>query len=148
MRTFLSGALAALLLVTGAASQAAERKPQANYVLRCAGCHDMDGSGLPKAGIPPFPGLVDAFYNDPRGRLYLMHVPGVASSSLSDREIAGVMNYVAERWSKPENHVPRFTAEEVGRLRAQPVADVVAMRRELVRDYQARGLPVAEYPWP
>lgn len=148
MRTFLSGALAALLLVTGAASQAAERKPQANYVLRCAGCHDMDGSGLPKAGIPPFPGLVDAFYNDPRGRLYLMHVPGVASSSLSDREIAGVMNYVAERWSKPENRVPRFTAEEVGRLRAQPVADVVAMRRELVRDYQARGLPVAEYPWP
>lgn len=148
MRTFLPRALAALLLVTGAASQAAERKPQANYVLRCAGCHDMDGSGLPKAGIPPFPGLVDAFYNDPRGRLYLMHVPGVASSSLSDREIAGVMNYVAERWSKPENHVPRFTAEEVGRLRAQPVADVVAMRRELVRDYQARGLPVAEYPWP
>lgn len=146
MRTVM---LLALLLLAGAQSAlAGERSPEVNYVLRCAGCHGMDGTGAEKAGIPPFPGLVDAFFADPQGRLYLMHVPGVVSNGLNDREIAQVMNYVGDRWRKPGAEIRHFSEAEVARLRTEPVADLVGLRRDIARRLKAEGIPVAGYPWP
>lgn len=78
-----------------------------------------------------------------------MHVPGVSASGLDDAGIAQVMNYVFERWAQAttDDPVPPFSADEVARLRAVNVPDVVQARRAVVQKLEARGLPVAAYPW-
>lgn len=143
--------LAALILGLAAGQAGAEGyTARTNYMLRCTGCHGMDGSGSEQAGIPDFRGYVGSFARSEPGRTYLMHVPGVVNSSLSDGEIAAVMNYVMESYagaSQAADAAP-FTADEVATLRAVPVADVVALRREVVAGCTQAGWPVAGYPWP
>ncbi|MAM00259.1 c-type cytochrome [Hydrocarboniclastica marina] len=129
--------------------QAGEQlSPAVNYQLRCAGCHGQNGMGVPDGGIPPFPGFIDGFLATEKGRLYLMHVPGIGSASLSDAEISGVVNYVARRWGEPDAAVQAFTPDEVNVLRAKPVKDVVALRREVVVEMRKAGKSVPDYPWP
>ncbi|MGL4964712.1 MAG: hypothetical protein ACRC67_26030 [Inquilinus sp.] len=138
--------LAALLLAAPAWAQSAH----IDYMLKCSGCHGADGSGSPDRGIPDFRGYVDGFGRIEAGRTYVMHVPGVVNSSLPNGRIAAVINYVMATFGAPETRagVPPFTAEEVDRLRAVPVADVVAYRREVAAAMAKAGIPVAGYPWP
>src|SRR5690554_1799322 len=145
LTTLLTTLLAAQLLVP---ATAAERSAQSNYMLRCTGCHGMDGMGVEAAGIPPFPGFVEVFFNDEQSRLYLMHVPGVVGASLNDTEIAEVMNYVVERWGQPGVAVEHFTKEEVDQLRQREVRDVVALRREITERLAGEGVVLPEYTWP
>lgn len=133
---------------TGAQHVARGRPAASNYLLRCAGCHGLDGAGVITGGIPPFPGFIDAFFKDEESRLYLMHVPGVISASLTDQEIAEVMNYVLDRWSNPDHGATYFTAAEVTHLREQPVPDVVLLRRSITERLAAEGVVLPEYPWP
>ncbi|MCW5695653.1 MAG: hypothetical protein KIS96_02840 [Bauldia sp.] len=153
-------ALAALAAASGVAAAAAiaghavaadgERTAQANYILRCAGCHGMAGAGVPHAGIPDFHGLVGVFAGDEEGRTYLFNVPGVVGSSLSDAEKAAVMNLIMKRWageSLPADFAA-FTAEEVTARRAVPVESIVDFRRAIVDRLSAEGIVTAEYPWP
>lgn len=138
--------LAALLLAAPAWAQSA----QFDYMLKCSGCHGADGSGSPDRGIPDFRGYVDGFGRTEAGRTYVMHVPGVVNSSLPNARIAAVMNHVIASFGAPETRagIPPFTAEEVDRLRAVPVPDVVAYRREVAAGMAKAGIPVAGYPWP
>lgn len=142
----------ALLALIGAplAAQGGERSAQTNFILRCVGCHGMEGAGSEAAGIPDFRGYVGSFARSAEGRRYLMHVPGVTNASLSDAEIAEVMNYVIARFAgvSLDPAAPGFTAAEVTQLRAQEVPDVVALRRAVAADCVAQGYPVAGYPWP
>jgi len=129
---------------------AAERSAPVNYVLRCLGCHLPDGHGLPESGIPDFVDRIGAFTGLPEGRAYLMHVPGVIGSSLTDKEIADVMNYIVETYagtSTPKDYVP-FTGAEVETLRAQQIGNVVHYRRLVAAKLQELGIEVADYPWP
>ncbi|PCM43245.1 c-type cytochrome [Marinobacter sp. ANT_B65] len=144
------GLLIVLLLAVQLLSQAAaaERSAAANYILRCAGCHGTEGRGVASAGIPTFPGYVDEFFNDEEGRLYLMHVPGVVGAGLRNDEISEVMNYVVDRWGKPNVEVEHFTTEEVGRLRQQPVKDVVLLRYSITDRLAKEGVELPEYTWP
>ncbi|MGK9231770.1 cytochrome c [Inquilinus limosus] len=141
--------LAALLLAGPAWAQDA-RPAHIDYMLKCSGCHGADGSGSPERGIPDFRGYVDGFARTEKGRIYVMHVPGVVNSSLSNDRIAAVMNYVIASFGAPATRpgVQPFTPEEVDRLRAAPVPDVVAYRREVVAELAEAGIPVAGYPWP
>lgn len=110
----------------------------------------MEGAGSLPGGIPDFRDYVAAFSYLPDGRRYVMQVPGVVSSKLSDGATADVMNYVMTRWggrSLRQEFVP-FTAIEVAQLRQDEITDVVQFRRELVKNMAARNLPVAAYPWP
>lgn len=125
---------------------AAERTPQANFVLRCAGCHGMEGHGSEIGGVPSFYHSISTIANDPEGRRYLMHVPGVISASLSDAEIAEVMNWVLGKWG--DRPAAPFTVAEVTRLRAEPVPDVVRARQTLAARFEKAGTPIAAYPWP
>lgn len=146
--TFLKAVMIALL-ATGMAS-AAERTPTANFVLKCAGCHLTDGTGMPGSGIPDFVGKVGVFAAVPEGRAYLLHVPGVIGSSLSDAEIAEVLNYIMEKWagpSLPADYKP-FDAAEVAVLRAEKIGNAVKYRRIVVDKLEAMGLTAADYPWP
>lgn len=149
MRLWLISILVPALLLAASGS-AQERSAHANYILRCAGCHGMTGAGAPDAGIPDFIGLVGAFAGLDEGRTYLMHVPGVVGSGLSDAEIAAVSNYVIETWaggSLPADWQP-FTEAEVTERRAIDIPDVVAKRREVVAVLDAMGIETAAYPWP
>ena len=77
-----------------------------------------------------------------------MQVPGITYSGLSNKEIAAVVNYVAARWGQPEVPFEIFTVEEVDRLRAVNIDDIVSYRRTLTKRYVADGKLVADYPWP
>ncbi len=99
---------------------------------RCAVCHKTDGRGV--AGTwPPLAGHVPTLLARPGGREYLIWVvlyglqgkiqvgsrsfdlvmPGFGRS-LSDEEIAGLLNHIATQWGNrfPEGQKP-FTAAEV-----------------------------------
>jgi len=117
------------------------------YVLHCMGCHGVDGSGSRAGGIPNL-NLVKTFTSDTEGRTYLMQVPGIAYSSLSNKEVAAVLNYAIERWGQPNVPFNKFTFEEVAYLRALDIADIVSYRRNLAARYESEGKLLAEYPWP
>ena len=118
-----------------------------NYILHCSGCHGSNGTGSRTGGIPSL-SLVKSFTSDAEGRTYLMQVPGITYSGLSNKEIAAVVNYVAARWGQPEVPFEIFTVEEVDRLRAVTIDDIVSYRRTLTKRYVADGKLVADYPWP
>ena len=123
------------------------------YLLKCSGCHRADGQGAVEAGVPPFPGYIGDLARDPEGRIYMLHVPGVASSGLNDADLTQVLNYLLERWSgapvaAAAPAAQPFTAAEVAALRAIEVNDVVKYRRALVARLRKAGAQVAQYPWP
>ncbi len=118
-----------------------------NYLLHCSGCHRGDGTGSRTGGVPSL-SLVKAFTSDAEGRKYLMHVPGIAYSGLSNKEIAAVVNYVVVRLGQPDVPFQLFTAEEVDHLRAVNIDDIVGYRRALAKRYATEGKLVADYPWP
>ncbi|WP_137150646.1 cytochrome C [Devosia sp. FKR38] len=137
------------VLLMGSA-QAAERQAKTNFVLKCIGCHLADGTGLPGQGIPDFVGKVGVFAGLPEGRAYLLHVPGVIGSSLTDNETAEVLNYIMDKWagdSLPKDFV-RFTGPEVAVLKATNIGNVVNYRRVVADKLAKSGLTVADYPWP
>ena len=134
------------LLLGAALPAAAGASGRTNYLLRCAGCHGMEGLGTEIGGVPAFPGSVGLLASDDAARTYMMHVPGVVGASLDDAEIAEVTNYIVERWGG--TGAPAFTAEEVTRRRAAPVANVVALRSEIAARMAAEGKTLAPYPWP
>jgi len=107
--------------------------PESLYRMECQGCHLSDGAaGL--ASIPALTNHVARFLDVPGGREYLLQVPGVALSPLSDRELTDVLNWMLRRFG-PADAVARnaaFTVEEVAAWRKQPLADVAKRRAELV----------------
>jgi hypothetical protein len=107
--------------------------PRQDFILNCQGCHLADGSGAP-GKVPNLNGFLGNFLHVPGGREFMIQVPGVAHSVLDDVRVAAVMNWVLENFSKaqiPADHKP-FTAEEVGRLRANSLLDVNGRRAELL----------------
>lgn len=136
-------AAAAAIALPAIAEDAASAR--VNYILHCSGCHGMQGLGTLEGGIPPFPDSIGHIVGSEIGRTYIMHVPGVITTDMSDAEIAAVMNYIIDEWSDGGEH---FTAEEVTRRRAEPVGDVVEFRREVVAELRKSGIEIAEYPWP
>lgn len=137
--------LFALGLIALTASPAtAEMSARGNYILRCTGCHGIEGMGTAEGGVPPFPGSVGHIANTEAGRDYMMHVPGVIASSLTDSEIASVMNYVMATFDTTD--APEFTTEEVTRRRAVPMTDIVVARRAVVQELETKGIQHRRLP--
>ena len=111
-------------------------------MLHCSGCHGRDGGGSAAGRVPPFAGVVGHFAREPQGRRYLVLVPGVANSGLSDSDTARVLNYVVEAWGAG---APRaaYTAAEVNAIRTSRIDDIVALRRKIVGDLARRGIRVS-----
>jgi cytochrome c553 len=130
-------ALACLAAVTAVASGALA-DPRLDYMLHCRGCHGPDGAGVAGAA-PSLRGQVAAFLAVPGGREYLVRVPGTAQSELDDADVAALLNWIVREFNPeavPQGFVP-YDGEEVGPLRRKPLADVVAMRGELVHAIEA-----------
>jgi mono/diheme cytochrome c family protein len=132
--------IALLALVSVANVCAADRSRQ-NYIQYCAGCHQFDGSGSPDAGIPDMRAKVGQFLFSPRGRAFLVQVPGSANSPLSDGELAQLLNWIVKAFSQaqlPATFEP-FNEDEVKRLRADRPAAIAELRREVVEELQRQG---------
>jgi cytochrome c553 len=126
---------------------AAHASPQQDYVLYCMGCHGPQADGVP-GKVPPLAHSLGRYMRTPAGRNYVLRVPGAANSVLSDEQLAGVLNWLAQTFNADElsNDVPLFTTVEVTGLRRMPLPSVLATRREVVSALAATGLaPPASY---
>ena len=112
--------------------------PQSDYVEHCSGCHGMQGDSAP-AEIPVLRGRVGYFMCTRQGREYLIRLPNVAYSAITDdQELADMMNFVVFGLggnSAPKGTKP-FTAQEVARLRTQALAtqSLIAARVAVVKE--------------
>lgn len=108
-------------------------EPAVNYMLQCMGCHTPDGSGEP-GRVPSVRATLVPFSRIPAGRQFLVQVPGVAQSTLSDAELAELLNWmIGHLSSDPERErFTRFSAAEVSQYRATPLTDVRKAREKLI----------------
>lgn len=117
---------------SSAALEAPSSRPL-QYIINCEGCHKADGSGQP-GFVPEFRNHISSYLSLPGGREYLLSVPGVAQSTLSDRELADVMNWMLETYDPqglPAGFEP-YTASEVGALRKSPLSDAARQRSRVL----------------
>lgn len=141
------GLVRALLLAAALASAwscAAMDLGRQYYILNCAGCHQMDGTGSAPHEIPKLTGAVGHFLRLPEGRAFLVQVPGTSNSALSDAQIAVLLNWMLPRFSReeiPPGFVP-YTAEEVTRLRNQRLDDVAGTRAAIVKRLATIGYQI------
>jgi mono/diheme cytochrome c family protein len=110
-------------------------KPQSNYLLGCGGCHGENGISNSKL-VPDLNDQVGYYLNVPEGREYLVRLPNVAFSIMSDQELTDVLNFMVFRIggaSVPARAAP-YTVDEVARLRKRPLNEVslVDYRKRLV----------------
>ncbi len=117
------------------ACRAQAHHPEQDYVLFCMGCHGPQAQGIP-GRIPPLAHRIARFMQAQAPRVYLLQVPGVSGSALTDEQIAGVLNWLAEHFDREHltAEVSLFTTEEVARWRHIPLADVSATRRRVLAE--------------
>jgi mono/diheme cytochrome c family protein len=110
------------------------QRAQFNYQMSCQGCHTPDGSGA--NAVPRMRDVVGIFLSTQAGREYLVRVPGSAVSALDDANLAEVLNWIIQEFAGASVTLPfePFTPQEVGRLRQQPLTEVVQYRAQLLAD--------------
>jgi mono/diheme cytochrome c family protein len=117
------------------------------WVLNCMGCHTADGRGIP-GKVPPLRESLGHLVSLKDGREFVMRVPGASNSSLSDADLANVLNWVLgtmNAQSRPASLDP-YTADEVAAHRRPALTDVARVRARLVKELQANGVnAVAEH---
>lgn len=129
-RRALGFAVAALL---GGGAAYAAPPPAQDYALECRGCHGARGEG--SAGGVPSLAQAARFLATPRGRAYLVRVPGVAGSELSDARLAALLSWVLRELASdppaPAGFAP-FSPAEVARERARKLLDPRAEREAIL----------------
>jgi hypothetical protein len=114
-------------------------EPPTNYALQCMGCHTPDGAGVADR-VPSIRDTLLPFSGMAEGRRFLVQVPGSAQSTLTNAELAELLNWMIHTLSAtkaPESFVP-FTEGEVAKYRAQTLIEVRATRERLLRASLAR----------
>jgi hypothetical protein len=106
------------------------------------GCHLADGSGQ-QGRVPSIRRTLVLFSASREGRDYVIRVPGVAQSPLSDAETASLLNWMAGNLSdlKPPPGFTEYSEAEVHALRNHPLAKVSDVRARLVSAAAAAGRP-------
>lgn len=139
-RSCIAATLPMVLLLCALPISLLATDPESLYRMECQGCHLSDGGG----GLDSIPALtnhVASFLDVPGGREYLLQVPGVALSPLSDQELADVLNWMLRKFGPPEpvSRNSPYTVDEIAHWRKQPLADVAKRRAELVLLMQQPG---------
>ena len=109
-------------------------RAQTDYLLQCAACHQPDGSGSPGT-IPSLHNYLGTFARDPRARFFPSSVSAAANSTLSNAELADVINWIICTMDADQirDGFNPYTAKEVGRFRKSPLVDALKKRDELLK---------------
>ena len=110
------------------------QKAHFDYLMNCQGCHGPDGAGNAKREVPTLDD-VDRFLKLPEGREFLIRVPGMSRSPLSDADLANLANWMMQEFGGADGTMPfePFEEAEVAGLRNNPIVDgVVEHRAKLV----------------
>lgn len=110
-----------------------EARARYHYQMFCQGCHTPDGSGA--NAVPALKDFMGYFLKSAEGREFLVRVPGSATSKLSDSHLAEVLNWCLDNFageSLPASGYRPYTAEEVGRLRVNPLQEIDQTRAALL----------------
>lgn len=115
---------------------------QVAYLTSCGGCHGIEGISAPGA-VPTLSGLTGSFMCTRQGREFLIRLPDVALTTLSDRMLTAVMNFVVFDMGAPVaggRPARPYTVAEVARLRREPLTDtgLTAYRNRVVAGLAAR----------
>lgn len=117
-----------LALLSASSLARADSFEEHDYILNCAGCHRIDGSG--SHNVPSLHAMPELARK--RGaRDYWVRVPGAAQAPLSDARLAALMNWLVARFAGAPPDPP-YTAEEVARLRTHPLRNPIAHRKSLL----------------
>jgi mono/diheme cytochrome c family protein len=139
-------AIAMLIVALSIASAAlAGGSPAELYTLNCWGCHKPRAEGIPGT-VPRLADSMANFLRVPGGREYLVEVPGVAASALSNAEIAEVLNWLLVTFNKaemPPDFKP-YTAAEIARYRPHQLIRITETRDDLVKRLKAKGIVVPD----
>lgn len=124
--------------------QPAPRLPAAQvaYLTSCGGCHGIEGRSAP-ASVPTLRGLTGSFLCTRQGRAFIIRLPDVALTPLSDRMLTEVMNFVVFDLGAPVaggGKARPYTVAEVARLRHQPLTDtgLTTYRNQVVAGLASR----------
>ena len=134
-----AGAPAAPAVQADSAAAISPQRARSLYLLHCAGCHQVDGSGAPQFGVPTMIDTLGYFQRTRAGRAFLVQVPGARNSNVSDAELAALTNWALRTFSQstlPQDFKPYSTAE-VAHWRADPPLDIATARETVIA-----GLPV------
>ncbi|MGA7540307.1 MAG: hypothetical protein WBW93_16240 [Steroidobacteraceae bacterium] len=147
-----------MTLITAAALGATLARPprpaiplpaaQVAYLTSCGGCHGIEGVSAPGA-VPTLRGLTGSFLCTRQGRDFLIRLPDVALTPLSDRMLTQVMNFVVFDIGGPladSRPLRPYTVAEVARLRREPLTDtgLTAYRNRVVAGLAAHcAVPAA-----
>jgi hypothetical protein len=130
MRTFLPGAILCALSMPPCSAAPPDAlpslpKPQADYLLNCGGCHGLNGVSNGRL-VPDLRSQVGYFLRLHAGREYLVRLPSVAFSAMSDEEVAAVLNFIVFQigGSGVPGDAARYSAAEVAALRRRPLNEV------------------------
>jgi cytochrome c553 len=131
MPRFLFIVAAASLGMSSGAAFAYE--PSMNYALQCMGCHTPDGAGVSDR-VPSIRDTLVPLAAMAEGRRYLVQVPGSAQSTLSNAELAELLNWMIHTLSAvtPPSTLAPFTEAEVREYRAHTLSQVRATRERLL----------------
>jgi hypothetical protein len=130
----LLAAIAGIALFCTAADAAWAYQPVVNYQINCMGCHLGDGSGQ-VGRVPSIRRSLVLFSATREGRDYIVRVPGVAQSPLSDGDTAALLNWMARNLSDltlPPGFAD-YSEAEVQSLRHRPLARVSDERARLLK---------------
>jgi hypothetical protein len=140
------GAALTALLHLGGPALAGSDPPQTLYLLRCSGCHGIDGGGSKIGRVPGLAGFNKLLLH-PDGRLFLANVPGIKNSGLSDDDVARLLNWALDRWGDTSvaDAGPSLTGAEIGGLRHTRVDDLASLRARIAADFAAQGVDIGSY---
>lgn len=119
-----------------------------NYQLQCAGCHLDDGEGSRANDTPRMKDFVGHFLKVEGGREFLVRVPGMSQSALSDAQLADLLNWLLREdgmagKSMPAHYQP-YSADEVARLRKVSMLNLPDTRAHLIEQMRALGIPIMD----
>jgi hypothetical protein len=114
-------------------AQAHSYEPAINYMLHCMGCHGPSGSGE-RGHVPSVRASLAVLAGTAAGRRYLVEVPGSSESTLSNKQLAAVLNWMIDNFTSDwrKSSLAPFTTSEVARYRATPLVQVSAERARLL----------------
>lgn len=129
-----------------APASADDRRAEVNYMLHCQGCHLADGAGTGDR-IPQLRDFVGLYLHSEAGRAFVINVTGVAMSSLGDRELSEMINWMLLKFSAKELPKPfrPYTPEEVAQFRKAPDLDPAATRNRIIGELR-RAMPELKIP--